>query len=87
MNLMPVLLLLLSKVNFLNSRTIWFIKIFSFLLRFHFLRKASRGSSFGSERNPATLILSVSQRSWFYHMDKKDAICLQVLLGIGSISD
>ena len=51
MNLMSVLLL--SKINLLNNRTIWFIKTFSFVLRLHFPKTASSGSSFGSERKPA----------------------------------
>ena len=45
------------------------------------------GSSFGNERKPATLLLSVSQRSHVLSHWQKDAMCLQVLLSRGSVSD
>ena len=69
MNLMSVTFI--SNVNLLNRRTIWFSKTFSFLLRFHFPKRASSGPSFESERKPATLLLSVFQRSCFITLTKK----------------
>ena len=57
----------LMSVTSMNRRTIWFIKTFSFVLRFHFPKIASSGSSFGSERKPATLLLSPPKEVVFYH--------------------
>ena len=75
MNLMSVTsITLYSKINLLNRRAIWFIKTFSFVLRFHFPKIASSGSSFGSERKPATLLLSVSQEEQ-YGLSKLFHLC------------
>ena len=70
------------KINLLNTRTLWFIKTFSFLLRFHFPKRASSASSFGSWKETSYFITQCFPKKFcFIALTKKCNVSWDSLSG------